>query len=261
MHLILAGATGVVGSAVLNHIITHGAASKITKLTVLSRNTSIPLLNTQKPPPTLKVEVVPHNDFLTYPSSLLTTVADAEAFIWALGISQNEVSANEYPIITRDYALAAAKAFGSNPAKQAGKPFKFVYVSGEGATPTPGRFTPLFGRVKGETEKALLSLNASAECPDLRVYSARPGGVDPGADPAVADATKAKRSTGSRKLEPYVLPILRMVFRNMVSPTQELGRVLTELALKDGERIQDGPGITGEGRTIANIALRKMAGL
>ncbi len=261
MHLILTGATGLVGTAVLNHIFTHGAASQITKLTILSRNPSIPLLNAQKPPPTLKVDVVPHKDFLTYPKSLLSSLADAEGVIWALGISQNEVSAEDYLTITRDYALAAAKALGSNPTKEAGKPFKFVYVSGEGATNTPGRFTPTFARVKGETEKALFDMNASAEYPDLRVYSARPGAVDPGADPAVAEATSVKRRTGTRKFEAYLMPAFRALYSSLVSPTKQLGAVLTELALKDGERMQDGPGIGGEGRTIGNVALRKMAGL
>ena len=261
MHLILTGATGVVGSAVLNHIITHGTTSHITKLTILSRNPSIPLLNTQKPPPSLQIDVIPHSDFLTYPTSLLSSLSDAEGLIWALGISQSQVSADEYITITRDYTLAAAKAFGSNPAREAGKPFKFVFVSGEGATTTPGRFSPIFARVKGETEKALLELNGSVACPDLRVYSARPGGVDPGADPAVAKATEVKRRTGMRKLEPYMMPVFRALYSNMVSPTKELGRVLTDLALRDGERLKDGPGISGEGRTIANVALRKMAGL
>lgn len=261
MHLILTGATGVVGSGVLNHIIHHGAASQITKLTILSRNPSIPLLNTQKPPSTLTVDVVPHKDFLTYPSSLLSSLADADGVIWALGISQNEVSADEYVTITHDYALAAAKAFGSNPSKPAGKPFKFVYVSSEGATTTPGRFSPIFACVKGETEKAVLELNALAEYPDLRIYSARPGIVDPVADPAVTEATKVKRRTGTRKFEPLLVPIFRAVYPSMMSPTKELGRVLTDLALKDGERMRDGPGVSGEGRTISNVALRKMGGL
>jgi hypothetical protein len=264
MHLILTGATGVVGSAVLNHILTHGAANHITKLTILSRNPSIPLLNTQTSPPTFKVDVIPHKDFLTYPPALLSSLADAEALIWALGISQNLVSASEYVTITRDYTVAAAKAFGSNAARKAAhgdKPFKFIYVSGEYATTTPGRFTPTFGRVKGETEKALLDLNASAEYPDLRVYSARPGGVDLGADPAVDKATKAKRNAGLKKFEPVLMPLFRVLYANMVSPTKELGKVLTDLAVGDGERIKDGPGISGEGRTIGNVALRKMGGL
>ena len=260
MHLVLTGATGVVGSAVLNHILNHRTASQITKLTILSRNPSIPLLSTQPPPSSLKVNVIPHKDFLTYPTGLLSSLADADGLVWALGISQNQVSATEYVTITRDYALAAARAFAANPAREASKPFKFVFVSGEGATTTPGRFTPAYGRVKGEAEKALLALNASAEAPDLRVYSVRPGAVDSSADPAVAKATKAKK-TATKKLEPYVIPVFRALLWNLVSPTRELGRVLTDLALSDGERMQDGPGISGDGRTIGNVALRKMAGL
>ncbi len=239
-----------------------GSLNNDVALYPLSRNPSIPLLNTPKQPPaSLKVDIIPHSDFLTYPTSLLSSLSDAEGLIWALGISQSQVSADEYISIMRDYALAAARAFGSNPAREAGRPFKFVFVSGEGATTTPGHFTPIFGRVKGETERKLLELNGSVECADLRVYSARPGAVDPGADPAVAKATEVKRRTGMRKLEPYMMPVLRVLVSNMVSPTKELGRVLTDLALKDGERLKDGPGISGEGRTIANVALRKMAGL
>ncbi len=261
MHLILTGATGIVGSAVLNHILNHGPASHITRLTILSRNPSIPLLTTQNTPSTLTVDVVPHDDFLTYPSTLLSSVADAEALIWALGTSKSQVSAEEYVTITRDYTVAAAKAFGANPAKQPGKPFKFVYVSGEGATATPGRFTPTFAKVKGETEQALLELNASVACPDLRVYSARLGGVDSGSDPVVAQATKEKMKMGLRWLGPYLMPLFRLLYANMVSPTRELGAVLTELAMSDGERMQEGPGISADGRIIGNVALRKMGGL
>ena len=259
MHIVLTGATGVVGSSVLNHIINHGAG--VTRLTILSRNPKIPLLETQTPPTQLKVDVVTHKDFLTYPSALLSSLSTADALIWALGISQSQVSTEEYISITRDFAVAAAKAFGANPSKPEGQLLKFVFVSGEGATTTPGRFTPLFGRVKGETEKTLLALNASAECPDLRVYSARPGGVDSGADPAVAAATTEKRAIGSRKFEPILMPIFRAVYWNMVSPTKELSKVLVEIASRNGDKYEDGPGISGEGRTLSNVALRKLAGI
>ncbi len=41
--------------------------------------------------------------------------------------------------------------------------------------------------------------------------------------------------------------VFRTLYSNMVSPTKELGRVLTELALS-----------SGEGRTIGNMVLRKI---
>lgn len=246
MHLILTGATGAVGSAVLNHLLHH--AGKTTKVTILSRNSTIPLL---KDPTELNVEVIKHSDFKDY-SSVLSSIRDADAVIWALGISQSQVSAENYVTITKDYPLAAARAFGSN-----GRPFNFVYVSGEGATTTPGRFSPIFARVKGETEQALLDL--SRDLPDLKVYSARPGGVDSGNDPPVNEVAKQKR-VGTRRLEPFLMPLFRAFYASMVSPTKPLGQVLVHLAESNGEKL-DGEGISGEGRTVSNIALRRMAGI
>lgn len=101
----------------------------------------------------------------------------------------------------------------------------------------------------------------SGECPDLRVFSARPGAVDSGGDAAVAAATVGKRGKGLRRLEGVVIPVMRMLYPGMVSPTKDLGAVLTQLAVGDGERLEEGPGVSGEGRTIGNVRLRKMAGL
>ena len=55
-------------------------------------------------------------------------------------------------------------------------PFTFVYVSGEGATQKPGMLTPIFGRIKGETETALFEFGQ--QNPMFKLYNVRPGGVD-----------------------------------------------------------------------------------
>jgi hypothetical protein len=52
--------------------------------------------------------------------------------------------------------LAAAEAFSK---LHPDSPFTFVHVSGEGATQTPSMFTPIFGRVKGQIETALVDLS------------------------------------------------------------------------------------------------------
>ena len=44
----------------------------------------------------------------------------------------------------------------------------------------------------------------------------------------------------------------------MVSPTKELGQVLVELALSDGEPLE-GEGVRDEGRTISNVGIRRLA--
>ena len=250
MHLILTGATGLVGSAALSHLLSL-PASTLTKLSILSRS-PIPML-TDPPSNHPNVTVITHSDFSTYPPSLLQQLKGADGVIWALGISQTEVSKDDYVKITKDYTLAAAKAFSG-----LSESFKFVYVSGEGATLTPGRFTPLFGRVKGETEAALLALGK--EIPSLRVYSVRPGAVDPKGHGEIWRAVKRRRSGKYGFLDPVVFPPLRVAYPGMVSPTRDLGRVLAELAMGDGERLE-GMGVEGEGRTVANVGVRRMAGL
>jgi uncharacterized protein YbjT (DUF2867 family) len=79
MHLILTGATGLVGSAVLQVMLTHPA---ITTISVLSRR---PVPQTEGHP---KAKVIIHKDFLNYPPDLLEQLRGAEGCVWALGISQ-----------------------------------------------------------------------------------------------------------------------------------------------------------------------------
>jgi uncharacterized protein YbjT (DUF2867 family) len=83
MHLILTGATGTCGAAVLQHCIAEPA---ITRLTVLSRR-PVALAEGHA-----KVNVVLHKDFTQYPQTLLDQLKGAEGCVWALGISQTSVT-------------------------------------------------------------------------------------------------------------------------------------------------------------------------
>lgn len=85
MHLILTGATGLVGSAVLDSMIKM---KDVTKISVLSRR-PIKMAEDVKDP---RVNVIIHKDFEKYDSELLSKVNGANGCVWALGISQNEVS-------------------------------------------------------------------------------------------------------------------------------------------------------------------------
>ena len=252
MHLVLTGASGVVGSSVLAHVLSL-PAGQVTRLSVLSRKPVAMISDAGNPP---NVKYIQHSDFSSYPPELLQDLGGAHGVIWALGVSQNDVSKEEYIKITKDYALAAAKAFSGLNGE---KGVNFVYVSGEGATLKPGRFTPIFGRVKGETEQALLEMSKAN--PALRVYSLRPGGVDPTHQPEVLKVAAARMPGWKYKSGYYaLLPALRACYANVVSPTKDLGRVLTQLAMGDGQKLE-GKGIEGEGRTIANVGMRRLAGL
>jgi hypothetical protein len=146
--------------------------------------------------------------------------------------------------------MAAAKAFSTLHPEE---PFNFVYVSGEGATQSPGMFTPIFGRVKGQVEQALFDFSKTA--PNFKLYNVRPAGVD---------------WREHREIHPFIpqqsfykkpiLPVLDVVYKNMVTPTRELGKILTELAMSKGEPLE-GPNVGMEGRLVSNVAIRRMTGL
>jgi len=218
----------------------------ITTVSVLSRR-PVPMAEGNP-----KVKVIIHRDFNNYPSEILEQLKGANGCVWAQGISVTQVSKEEYERITFDYPLAAAKAFSS-----LSSPFKFVYVSGEGATTTPGMFTAHFGVVKGRAEAALLDLSKTN--PTLKPYSLRPGGIDPASHPEIHKFLPERK--GMTKLaEKTLLPVLRTVMSGMVSPTKELARVLTDLAMGEGNSLE-GAGISGEGRTINNAGMRRIAGI
>jgi hypothetical protein len=280
VHLILTGATGLVGSSVLSHILSLPPTSKpaIDKLSILTRSTTIPWLSATPPPGTptanthTKIEVIEHRDFGAYPPELLARLKGADACIWALGVSQNDVSKDEYVTITRDYAVEAAKAFStlrsapesSNASADASK-FKFIYVSGEGATLHPRPWTPIFGRVKGETERTLLELSKTAKySPLLSVYSVRPAGVDGANQPWIWDQVLNTKRTAFQRLylKGLMYPIRwGLAGEGFHSPTDKLGRVLVEMAV--GEQrgaFEVGVGVDAEseGRTLGNKRLRML---
>lgn len=75
-HLILTGATGLVGSAALAHVLSLPAGN-ITKLSILSRR-PVPMAD-GKP----NVEVLIQKDFSTFEPDVLAKLKGADACIWA----------------------------------------------------------------------------------------------------------------------------------------------------------------------------------
>ncbi|KAK0719409.1 nucleoside-diphosphate-sugar epimerase [Lasiosphaeris hirsuta] len=259
MHLILTGATGLVGSAALDAMIKM---KDITKISVISRR-PVKMADDAKDP---RINVILHSDFNKYDDELLEKLKDASGCVWALGISQNAVSKEEYVKITKDYALAAATAFQTLPAKSgqaAPAPFRFVYVSGEGATFAPGAFTPIFGRVKGETELALAAMRKAN--PVLQANTVRPSFVDWGGDKAIASYIPAPGAVRNILLGAIRVPMRAGFFNSHWSPTEPLGRFLAEMAAgRFDEAAMVGPGfekLDGGFTVVDNPGFRKLAGL
>lgn len=83
-HLILTGATGLVGSAVLVNLIAR-PASEVSKVTILSRR-EVPVVKDNP-----RFETVIQKDFGSYDADLLEKVEGASGVIWAQGISITQV--------------------------------------------------------------------------------------------------------------------------------------------------------------------------
>ena len=85
MHLILTGATGLVGSATLDAMIKM---KEVTKISVISRR-PVKMAEDAADP---RVNVILHKDFEKYDQELLDKLHGATGCVWALGISQTAVS-------------------------------------------------------------------------------------------------------------------------------------------------------------------------
>lgn len=83
MHLILTGATGLVGSACLHQMLVN---ESVTRVSILSRR-PVPMAEGHA-----KVNVILHTDFKQYPDEVLERVKGATGCVWALGVSSNDVS-------------------------------------------------------------------------------------------------------------------------------------------------------------------------
>ncbi len=155
MKIIITGATGMVGSEVVRQALTD---NDITRVTAIVRRP----LTIQHP----KLDVIIHKNFLNY-TSLTDVFKEADTCIWCLGVSQLQVSKEEYIKITHDYTIEAAKAMmTANPS------ISFLFVSGVGADNT-GKSKTIFAREKGRTENDLKKMGMK------NLYIIRPGAIKP----------------------------------------------------------------------------------
>ncbi|RFU74342.1 nucleoside-diphosphate-sugar epimerase [Trichoderma arundinaceum] len=252
MHIVLTGATGLVGSSVLDAMIK---AKDITKISILSRKPVQMAIDAKDP----RINVIIHRDFEQYDSKVLEQLQGAKACVWALGISQTKVNAEDYVKITKDYTLAAAKSFATLSTSPS-EPFRFIYVSGEGATQKPGRFSAIFARVKGETERDLGDMTAAMPT-SLQADSVRPAFVDARQHkdilPYIPDPG-ALYKIGVAALSPLV-----SVMKGMHSPTEQLGDFLTRMAMGKVDSQLEGPGAfkLGGSWVIENVGFRRIMGL
>ncbi|KAK4554167.1 hypothetical protein LTR86_008694 [Recurvomyces mirabilis] len=238
-HIILTGATGQAGSAILSYALNSPA---IARISVLGRRP--PKLAENQP----KANIITHSDFEHYPQEILDQLRGATGCIWAQGISSRGMKEDEYTKITLDYPVAAAKAFAG-----LGENVKFVYMSGEGADINE-KASMMFGRIKGRAERTLLGMQK--ELPSLKVYAIRPAVINP-----QGQYLAERKVTLQDRASTFLGGLFSMMFPSLVIPTDALAKVCVDLAIGEGEPVGAGKGVAEEGRLLSNTALRRLAEL
>lgn len=174
-----------------------------------------------------KITTVIHHDFLNY-DAVTDYFKDADACIWCLGISQLQVSKQQYAVITYDYTIAAAKAMlAANPN------IHFVFLSGNKADRTE-KSNVLFARLKGKTENNLLSLGFK------KLTIARPDAIWP--------KHKNKRAPLAYKLAFPFFPLVEKFTPSKIIGSAQLAKALLHLAKNNSSK-----------NTFENMELRLLA--
>ena len=198
MKILLFGATGSAGAAVLEACV---AASIVDEVRAITRR---PLMHTS---PKLRTYV--HKDFLNY-ATVEEAFRSVDACLFCLGISATQVSQEEYRTISYSYPIAAANMF---KAKSPGAAFH--YISGQGTKAGSRMF---WSRVKAQTEHDLIEL-VDADC-------WRPAFID------------AKPSPSIPKLYAFIQPVGRLLkpFPNLYIHGQDLGRAMLRATVENLRR-------------------------
>jgi uncharacterized protein YbjT (DUF2867 family) len=188
MKILLFGATGSAGSAVLDACLN---ASVVDEVRAISRR---PLMHTSS-----KLRTFVHKDFLDY-ATVEEAFHNIDACFYCLGISITQVSKQDYRTITYCYTLAAA-----NMLQRHSPGAFFHYVSGQGTNPKSRMF---WAQVKGAVEIDLIKL-VNADC-------WRPAFID------------SKPSTTAPRIFAVAYPLLRLLkpFPSLYVLGPDLGRAM-----------------------------------
>ena len=204
MKIVLFGATGMVGQGVLRECLLDPDVERVASVVRSASAKS-----------DAKVEEIIHKDFYDF-SSIEDRLGGLDACIFTLGVSSAGMSEDAYTRITHDVTMAAAKMLVRlNPG------MTFLYVSGQ-MTDSSEKGRTMWARVKGRTENALLKL------PFQAAYMFRPGFIQP--LHGITSKTKAYRLLYT--LTAPIIPLMRAVFPQYITTTEEVGVAMLRVAHK-----------------------------
>ncbi|KAM0425502.1 hypothetical protein ACHAPT_009291 [Fusarium lateritium] len=172
MKLVVAGATGFLGTEVIRQALSHPKIKTVVALA--RRQTAIPE-GSGSQADTSKLKSVACDDFGNYPENVKAKISDADACIWLIAITpakSKTMAWEEVRKICHDYPLAAADVFANFPRDGKAEPFRFLYISGSNAERDPakkpwvlGDYSVMRGQVEAEVlERASQSNGALKAC-------------------------------------------------------------------------------------------------
>jgi len=203
MKVILFGATGMIGTGVLNECLRDDRVREVVSVQRSSSGMSHP-----------KLRELIRSDFYNYDDAR-DVFRGADACFFTLGVSAVGKSEAEYHRVTFDLTMAAARTLaGLNPG------MTFCFVTGVGTDSTE-RGRVMWARVKGKTENALLAL-------PLKAYMLRPGYIHPTG--GVQSKTRLYRLFYLVTTPLY--PVLRRLTPNLVTTNETVGKAMIELAVR-----------------------------
>lgn len=198
LHVILTGATGMVGEGVLLECLEN---PHVEKVLIINRRPS------GYTHPKLK-EIIHENFFNIKP--IADQLEGYNACFFCLGVTSIGKSEPEYYRQTYVLTMHVAEVMAER-----NRDIAFCYVSGSGTDSTEhGRV--MWSRVKGKTENDLMKL------PFRAVFAFRPGFLK--AQPGQKHLLSAYKYFG------WMFPVFRALFPGMASTLQELGKAMIEVS-------------------------------
>lgn len=202
-RIIIAGASGMIGSQILKKCLSSSEVSEVISL-VRKRSFQVH--------PKLKEVIV--SDFNNYKGSN-SIFEHIDAAFFCIGVYTGQVSDVKFKEITVDYAVSFAQAL-----KKKSPNAKLCLLSGAGADRTEKSRTS-FARYKGMAENNILQLG-------LEFYAFRPGYIYP--------ATPRKEPNIMYKILRILYPFMKLISPNSSIRSTELAQAMFYVGLYGAER-------------------------
>jgi uncharacterized protein YbjT (DUF2867 family) len=197
MHILLTGASGMVGQAALAACIADPHVTEVTALVRTPLGIERGKVRELQCPNLLDIATLPN-------------LGEPDACLFCAGVSSVGMSESAYRYVTYDLTLAVARHLVQiNPAMH------FLYVSGVGTDSTE-RGRTMWARVKGATENALKQAGFAG------VALFRPGYIQP----LQGIRSKVAWINTLYAIANPIYPTLKRLFPNQVTDTETLGHAM-----------------------------------